>query len=82
MSTVIGIGDHETVVRIRLETMSDIKHFMSLIKDVKEEVKLVDGNNYCVNAKSILGATAALEWNELYVVSVKDLTATLKDFYI
>ena len=72
----------EIVVKIRLETMSDIKNFISLVENIDEDVKLIDGNNYCINAKSILGATAALEWKNLYVVSKKDLTATLKDFYI
>ena len=36
MSSVISVGGHETVVKIRLETMSDITHFMSLIKNVEE----------------------------------------------
>ena len=69
-------------LKIRLETMTDVMKFQEIVSKVKEPVKLIDGNDYCVNAKSILGAITALEWSDLYVVSEKDLTAALKDFYI
>ena len=69
-------------IKIRLETMSDVMKFQEIVSKVKEEVKLIDGSGYCVNAKSVLGAVAALEWKELYVVSEKDLITALKDFYI
>lgn len=69
-------------IKIRLETMTDVMKFQEVVSKVKEDVKLIDGNGYCVNAKSILGAVAALEWENLYVVSDKDLLMTLKDFYI
>jgi hypothetical protein len=69
-------------IKIRLETMSDVMKFQEIVSKVEEEVKLIDGSGYCVNAKSVLGAVAALEWKELYVVSEKDLITALKDFYI
>lgn len=69
-------------IKIQLETMSDVMKFQELISKVEEEVKLIDGSGYCVNAKSVLGAVAALEWKNLYVVSDKDLLMTLKDFYV
>ena len=69
-------------IKIQLETMSDVMKFQELVSKVEEEVKLVDGNGYCVNAKSILGAVAALEWKNLYVKSDKDLYTALKDFCI
>lgn len=69
-------------IKIQLETMSDVMKFQELVSKVEEDVKLVDGSGYCVNAKSVLGAVAALEWKNLYVVSDKDLLMTLKDFYI
>lgn len=69
-------------LKIRLETMNDVMRFQDIVSKVEEPVKLIDGNDYCVNAKSILGAITALEWSNLYVVSDKDLTTALKDFYI
>ena len=69
-------------LKIRLETMNDVMKFQDIVSKVEESVKLIDGNDYCVNAKSILGAITALEWSNLYVVSDKDLTTALKDFYI
>lgn len=69
-------------IKIQLETMSDVMKFQELVSKVEEDVKLVDGSGYCVNAKSVLGAVAALEWKNLYVVSDKDLLMTLKDFYV
>ena len=69
-------------MKIRLETMTDVMKFQNIISKIDGEIKLVDGTGYCVNAKSILGAIAALEWKNLYVKSDKDLYTVLKDFCI
>ena len=69
-------------MKIRLETMTDVMKFQNIISKIDGEIKLVDGTGYCVNAKSILGAVAALEWENLYVKSDKDLYTALKDFWI
>ena len=69
-------------MKIRLETMTDVMKFQNIISKIDGEIKLVDGTGYCVNAKSILGAVAALEWENLYVKSDKDLYTALKDFCI
>ena len=69
-------------MKIRLETMTDITKFQDIISKIDGDIKLVDGTGYCVNAKSILGAIAALEWKNLYVKSDKDLYTVLKEFCV
>lgn len=66
--------------KINLVTMSDIRKFTEIISSLKGEIKLVDGRNYTINAKSILGCLAALEWNEMYVLSDEDIYTKIRDF--
>ena len=67
-------------VKIFLETRNDIDEFVNIVSMVKTPVYLEDGANFRVNAKSILGATAALEWDTLICVSADDIYSKIRKF--
>lgn len=66
--------------QIELITLSDIKEFVGITTCVKGDVKLIDGNGFCVNGKSLLGAAATVEWDTLYCVSDEDIYTTIRKF--
>ena len=68
--------------RINLVTLLDVNKFVNAIRDIEGTIKLIDGKGYCVSAKSIVGAIAALEWKELYCVSSVDIYNKIKEFAI
>ena len=43
-------------------------------------VKLADGNGFCVNGKSLLGALATIEWATLFCVSEDDIYFKIEKF--
>lgn len=59
--------------RIELVTGKDMMDFVQTVIPLKGEIKLTDGHGLCVNAKSILGAVATVEWNTLYCQSENDI---------
>ena len=69
-------------IKIRLETYSDVHEFVNIASQIDSNIKLIDGQDYCINAKSILGSLAALEWNELYCVSDEDIYSKIAKFAI
>ena len=69
-------------VQIRLDTMRDLTNFVELMNSAEGEVHLTDGKGYTVNAKSVLGAMYALEWNELYLESDKDIYCLISKYVI
>lgn len=66
--------------RINLVTLSDARNFSEAISKINTKVDLIDGSGYKVSAHSILGAVAALEWNELYCVSDEEISSHILDF--
>lgn len=70
-------------VKVRLDTLSDIKGFVTAVSKVGgAEVHLTDGNNLTVNAKSILGAMYTMEWSEVYCTSDKDIYSIIRAFIV
>ena len=70
-------------MRIRLETYQDVNDFVKIVSKIEEPVYLKDGNNFCVSGKSLLGAMASLEWEELYCESTNPhLYFLLKKFSV
>ena len=47
--------------KIELVTSTDVAEFIGRVADANGYVKLIDGNGFCVNGKSLLGALAAVE---------------------
>lgn len=64
--------------KIELVTMTDCNQFVESVSHIKGRVVLEDGRGYRVNAKSLLGALAATEWNNLYCVSDEDIYSTIE----
>lgn len=55
--------------KLELITMGDIKGFVDTVTSLPGVIRLSDDNGLCVNAKSMLGAVATIEWNALYCYS-------------
>lgn len=68
--------------KINLITMSDINEFVKVASLSPYVVRLVDGTGFCVNGKSLLGAMAAVEWNELYVESDGEIYGSISKFIV
>lgn len=69
-------------VRIRLDTLSDIKKFVDITSSENGKVVLIDGSGMCVNAKSLIGAMYTTEWSEVWCESDKDIYQKIKEFVI
>ena len=66
--------------KIELVGMSDINKFVAITTKLPGTIKLTDGENYSVNAKSLLGALASMEWDELYCESDVDIYTHIAEF--
>ena len=66
--------------KINLVTLTDTRKFSEAVSKIDAKVDLIDGKDYKVSAHSMLGAIAALEWNELYCVSDQEISAQILDF--
>lgn len=63
--------------KIRLDTMSDIQKFVSVVSKTGEKVTLEDGEGHCVSATSLLGALYSMEWANIYCHCNKDISGTI-----
>lgn len=69
--------------KINLDTLSKINAFVEICSKLGCEIKLVDGGNYCVNAKSLLGAClAAMDWTQIFVESPEDIYQHIREFVV
>ena len=66
--------------KIELVGMSDINKFIAITTKLPGIIKLTDGDNYSVSAKSLLGALASMEWDELYCESETDIYTHIAEF--
>lgn len=70
-------------VKVRLDTMSDIRQFIDIVSKVDDtDIHLTDGNRVTVNAKSVLGVLYTMEWSEVYCICDKDIYSSIRDFII
>ena len=67
-------------VKINLDTMSKINRFVSICTCIDCSIDLIDGSGYKVNAKSLIGAIAATDWSQIFVVSEKDIYSHIQEF--
>lgn len=68
--------------KIELVTTSDIVDFVRIATEEQGVVRLIDGNGFCVNGKSLLGAMATVEWNSLYCESENDIYAKIQKYCV
>lgn len=66
--------------KINLDTFQRVQKFVEICSHVNGKVNLIDGNGYCVSAKSVLGAMATADWSEVYVESDQDIYMRIRDF--
>lgn len=66
--------------KIELVTMNDIREFVDIVSAFPGEIRLTDGRGLCVNAKSVLGAVATVEWQSLYCQSECEIGEAIEKF--
>lgn len=65
-------------LKIRLDTLSDIRQFVEVVSRIDEQVYLEDDTGYKVSAKSLLfAAVAKMEWNTIYCSCSKDISGMI-----
>ena len=69
-------------VKIRLDTGKDVQKFVSITSTIAGDIHITDGKGLRVSAKSLLGALYALEFDELWCESQKEIYHYIKDFII
>lgn len=70
--------------KIQLDTMTDVRHFIEKTAMVEDAAHLVlsDGDNYSINASSIMGVLYSLEWNKLYLYSDIEVYSIFAEFIV
>lgn len=69
--------------KINLVTMTDITEFIKICEGIEGRVELICGKKgYCVNARSMLGCLAALEFDEMIVDSDVDFYDKIEKFVV
>lgn len=67
-------------VKVNLDTMSRINAFVAVCSRLDCKVDLIDGNGYRVSAKSLVGALATMDWNQVFIECERDIYAYVQDF--
>ncbi|MBE6583330.1 MAG: hypothetical protein E7648_08735 [Ruminococcaceae bacterium] len=68
-------------IKIRLDTMSEINAFVSVMTKTGANVFLTDKDrNFIVSAKSMLGAVYSMEWDEVWCESDEDIYHVVSKF--
>jgi hypothetical protein len=66
--------------RVNLDTMSKINAFVTICSRLDCKVDLIDGNGYRVSAKSLIGALATMDWNQVFIECERDIYAYVQEF--
>ena len=67
-------------VKINIDTFEKVNNFVTICSKLDCKVDLVDGNNYRVSAKSLIGSLATMEWSQVFVECEKDIYSNIRDF--
>ena len=68
--------------KINIDTLSKASAFVAICTGLKSRIDLVDGNDYRVSAKSLMGAICTTDWSEVYVESDEDIYQHIRQFVI
>lgn len=68
--------------KISIDTLSRINKFVAICSKIDCPIHLVDGNGYCISAKSILGAVATADWSEVFVECEQDIYSAIQEFIV
>ncbi len=70
--------------KIELVTASDIREFVSIAGKCKGKVMLRCSDDFCINAKSLLGVILAkkMQWNDLTLITENDCYCDFRKFIV
>lgn len=68
--------------RIRIDTVKQANELAAIAARLDGKITITDGQGLTVNAKSVLGALHAMEFNELWLESEKDIYMAIEPFII
>lgn len=68
--------------RVELATMTDCNNFVEAVSNCNGKIVLESGDGFRVNARSLIGALAATEWDNLYCVSENDIYAYIHKWVV
>ena len=66
--------------KINIDTLSRINEFVAVCSTFDYKVNLIDGEQHCVSAKSLIGAIATMDWSEVYVECDHDIRSHIDKF--
>jgi hypothetical protein len=73
-------------LRINIDTGAKIQKFVDIINANNVNAVLEstgeNGENYRVNARSLLGALATMDWNDVWVKSDEDIYSLIEEFVV
>ena len=68
--------------KINIDTLGKINNFVSICSRLNYDINLIDGGNYCVSAKSLIGAIATMDWTEVFVECKEDIYSHIRDLVV
>ena len=68
--------------RIRIDTVKQANELAAITSKFDGRITITDGQGLTVNAKSVIGALHAMEFDELWIESEKDIYMAIEPFII
>lgn len=68
--------------RIELVTAKDCQDFVNVTSRCPGAIVLESSNGFRINAKSLIGAMASMEWEDLYCVSDRDIYGAIQKWIV
>lgn len=72
-------------LKINIDTGAKIQKLVDIINQNNVDAVLEtnhDGVDYRVNARSLLGGLATMDWNEVWIKSDKDIYSLIEEFVV
>lgn len=66
--------------KINIDTLNSINRFVEICSRLNYKINLIDGDQYCVSAKSLIGAIATMDWSDVYVECSHDIRSYIEEF--
>lgn len=68
--------------KIRIDTVQDVNRFVNITSQLGGKITITDNAGLTVNAKSVLGALHAMEFEELWIESENDIYSAIEPFVV
>lgn len=68
--------------RIRIDTVKQANELAAITGKLDGRITITDGQGLAVNAKSVLGALHAMEFENLWIESEKDIYMAIEPFIV